>query len=363
MKKYIAHILPKTAQIWTDEQTMVDFEDEIKWDTVANSLVTFTNQTQPNILVEHQVNGGSVGRVEEAWADDQGVWAKLAIDPELAPAGIRWVSPRIAWNHTDVAGTRWPAALLETSLVSVPRFLVGQADLQETEMSQKNFSVTTSTRVTEMSELVEASPNQTIEVDMFDPATLEAMKKLITEVVMEVTSAAPAPEAPAPAAPSEEMAEVEIEVADAEADAEEEAATPSLEAAMAAPETVEDPEALVAMVPEAELRQCMSAYLRQAGAAKREAVMSQVREDLKARGLDESLAGEYLNVRKVSEKAYTSMMSAVQPVKATSAVRAATKGAEPVRGKMDRISASSEALRISKATGESYATVFKRLTA
>ncbi len=358
MKKYIAHILPKTQQIWTDENTLVDFEDETKWEAVAASLVNFINLYQPNVLIEHEVNGGSVGRAEKAWADEKGVWCIISVDPSVAPAGMRWVSPRIGWNHIDVEGTRWPAALLEVSLVSVPRFLVGQTDLQETEMSESKIRYTTSSRVTEMSELVESSPNPTQEAVM-DPNMIEAIKKIVAEMLL--ASKPEEASVEVEVAPVEEMAEADVAVA--EADNAEEETLPSLDSAMAAPESVEDPEAFVARIPEAELRQCMSAYLRQAASNKREAVMSQIKQDLSARQMDESLVDEYMKVRQVSEKAYTSLMSAVQPVKATSAVRALSKGTSTTIGKMDRHSATAEALRISKATGESYSTVFKRLTA
>jgi hypothetical protein len=349
--KYKAHIFPKLPQVWVDENTSVDLTGE-KWNSVAASLVSFVNENHPNVLIEHQVNGGNVGKVLEAEEREDGIWATIEVDPELTPPNPRWVSPRIIWNHTDVTGRKWPAALGELSFVSFPRFLVGQNDLQEVKMNQSGVNPTFqwSSEISPM-----AQPNK--EATM-TPEVLEEIKKVVAEML---AAAAPAPaKEEVKVEETVPMAEVEIEVGE---EAPEKEDVPSLEAVMADPAMVADPDAYVAGLPEEEVRTAMASYLRQACMRQKEAVMSQIKSDLKARSMDESLADEFLKIKQVSARAYETAMSAVKPVSVTRPSQIAARNTATAPAKMDRITAASEALKISKATGESYKVVFARLTA
>lgn len=183
MIKFISHMLPKSEKIWTDDETCVDLSGN--WTAYAQSLVDFANLTKPNVLIEHEVTGGTHGRVLSAWHDAKGVWGKLEIDETTLPQNqkYRWVSPRIAWHHIDVNGKEWPAALLECSLVSIPRFLVGQEEILETALSQIKPALNEISNLA-CSELQEFNPGETM-----TPELLEALRQLIREELATSTMA------------------------------------------------------------------------------------------------------------------------------------------------------------------------------
>jgi hypothetical protein len=95
-------------------------------------------------LIEHQRNGKVYGKVLGVFEDDDGIYASFSVNEEIAEGiesgNYRFVSPTIAWNFAaddyDLEeDNRYPAALLELSLVSVPRHYTRQNDLQELNVS------------------------------------------------------------------------------------------------------------------------------------------------------------------------------------------------------------------------------------
>lgn len=341
--KFRCEILPKSDRIWTDDSTAVTIGD---WEIFADSIVEFAGLTQPNVLIEHELTGGSVGRVLSVASTPSGLDAVLDLDPALVPNGARWVSGRIAWNHRDLHGRLWPAALLEVSLTSIPRYLVGQPDM----VALSQPLAPTITPTSELAALGETMTAEQIEVIRGLIAEMLATKPAETEVKVEE-----------PAALAEE-ASVEIEVGgDGEEDMVEETVAPLADPAAVAADPgslTMPPEDFVSSLAEAEARSCLTAMLGYAMKARQEATMSQVRKDLVARGIEASKAESFAKILRVDKTAYEAAMSAIKP-KAATARNAATPATAP--GKMDRLQASTEALRISKETGESYSAAFKRL--
>jgi hypothetical protein len=93
-------------------------------------------------LKEHKPDGGSYGFVDNIFEDDNGdIYATVNItDPqtieEFENERYRFVSPTVAWNfrgddwNPELDNT-WDAALLELSLVSVPRHFTRQQEILE----------------------------------------------------------------------------------------------------------------------------------------------------------------------------------------------------------------------------------------
>ena len=90
---------------------------------------------QPNILKEHERDGGTYGRVLELYEGPGGIYVDgIITEPgaaqDMAQGKFRFVSPTIAWGFDADDGEKYPAALLEVSLVSVPRHFTRQPDIQ-----------------------------------------------------------------------------------------------------------------------------------------------------------------------------------------------------------------------------------------
>ena len=140
---YLAHILPDTDLF--DGQRTIPLSDPMFRSLIVQSMQAFVDKAQPSVLIEHQRNGKSYGKVLGVFQDDDGIFASFSVNDDIA-AGIekgeyRFVSPTIAWNfaaddYDEEEDNRYPAALLELSLVSVPRHYLRQQDLQELNVSQ-----------------------------------------------------------------------------------------------------------------------------------------------------------------------------------------------------------------------------------
>jgi hypothetical protein len=139
-KTILANILPGGDLF--DGDKMIPLSDKAFRSRVVSSLKDWVNTVKPNLLKEHKPDGGSYGFVDNVFEDDDGsIFATVNItDPqtieEFENERYRFVSPTIAWNFrgddwNEHDNNTWDAALLELSLVSVPRHFTRQQEILE----------------------------------------------------------------------------------------------------------------------------------------------------------------------------------------------------------------------------------------
>lgn len=138
-----ANILPR--QNLNDGQRTIPLGNPDFYNEVFKSLQSWIRQNQPNILKEHEPDGKGYGEVLMVEDREDGIWAGFTLNPKeykaFANNEYRFVSPTIAWNHAandynPELDNRWPAALLELSLVSIPRYFIGQKRMREENMNR-----------------------------------------------------------------------------------------------------------------------------------------------------------------------------------------------------------------------------------
>jgi hypothetical protein len=139
-KTILANILPGGDLF--DGDKMIPLSDKAFRSRVVSSLKDWVDTVRPNLLKEHKPDGGSYGFVDNVFEDDDGsIFATVNItDPqtieEFEAERYRFVSPTIAWNFrgddwNEHDNNTWDAALLELSLVSVPRHFTRQQEILE----------------------------------------------------------------------------------------------------------------------------------------------------------------------------------------------------------------------------------------
>ena len=145
-KTFLANILPNTDLF--DGSKKIPLSDKGFRQTVVKSMKDWVEKTKPNILKEHKPDGGSYGVVEDVFEDKDGIFAKVSVTDSEIQKGMeskkyRYVSPTIAWNfagddYNEKEDNKWAAALLEVSLVSIPRHFTRQLPIEEarTQLSQ-----------------------------------------------------------------------------------------------------------------------------------------------------------------------------------------------------------------------------------
>ena len=143
MNTFLAHILPST-NLYDGNKVIPLSNDEFR-NLITVSMDLFVQKTNPPILIEHEQKGKVFGKVLGVFEDEEGIYVSFEV-PEKIAAGInneeyRFVSPTIAWNfkgddYDPEEDNTYPAALLEVSLVSVPRHYTRQQDLQELNQSR-----------------------------------------------------------------------------------------------------------------------------------------------------------------------------------------------------------------------------------
>ena len=133
MSQYLAHILPDTDL--HDGDQLIPLGDPDFYDMVLESLITWVEAVHPPVLLEHERNGTVLGKVTRCFGDEGGIYCQFDVPDNVAldidAGAYRFVSPTVAWSFTADTGEVWPAALLELSLVSVPRHYLRQRDLTE----------------------------------------------------------------------------------------------------------------------------------------------------------------------------------------------------------------------------------------
>jgi hypothetical protein len=146
MKTILANILPGSDLF--DGDKIIPLSSTAFRKAVVSSLKNWVDKTKPNLLKEHKPDGGSYGFVDNIFEDDNGdIYATVNItDPqtieEFEDERYRFVSPTVAWNFraddwNPEKDNTWDAALLELSLVSVPRHFTRQQEILE--LSELNY--------------------------------------------------------------------------------------------------------------------------------------------------------------------------------------------------------------------------------
>lgn len=329
MKLIRIHILPRVKELYDQEDRKIVLGDE--FDTYASSLAEYVELVKPSLLIEHELDGNSYGKIETIENTPKGVFAIASVDDPTVLKGKRFVSPRIRWNHTDIHGRRWPAALLETSLVSVPRFMIGQQEIESINSMTYSNVVVEDAKLSEVNleglqlpiEEIEQVPDTQPkpEETMLTPEMIEQIKTLIKEAMLEAEAAEEAAEVAVPAetAAAEDMT-IEAPAADVAV-----TATPTMpassESAMEEVVEVVDLEEVEQTVPST-MAQKISRMSQESKdellvklaealyEAKKETVMSAIRNDLQVRGISSAKADDFYKVYMANKAAYESTMSA-----------------------------------------------------
>ena len=136
-KKY-AHILPNTDLF--DGEMILPLGDKDFYEKVVGSLSEWVQRVDVPVLVEHERNGEQYGQVVDVIPAPDGIYAGFYLNEEYEEkyeeGKLRYVSVGIAWNYAaddydPESGERMPAALLEMSLVAVPRHKTRQTPIAE----------------------------------------------------------------------------------------------------------------------------------------------------------------------------------------------------------------------------------------
>lgn len=373
MKLIRIHILPRVKELFDLEDRKIILGDN--FDTYAESLKEYVELTKPSLLLEHNLDGNSYGRVESIENTPEGIFGIASVDNPEDLKGKRFVSPRIRWNHTDINGRRWPAALLETSLVSVPRFQVGQQEIESINSMNYSSVIVEDTKFSEVNleglQLPIEEIEQPQEENMLTPEMIEQIKGLVKEALAEAEAAEEAMEL---AKETEEAAAVAETVAAEDPTAEALAVEAATEEAAVEESTMEEPLEVVELEELEETEPSTMGYkisrmsakskdellMKLAEAlyeTKKETVMSAIRQDLKARNIDEVKANNFYKLYKSDKEAYESTMSAfgkpVTRIPATKPSRT-TPVADSVMSGTNNVSPVERALADSKAGKGSF---------
>lgn len=329
MKLIRLHILPRVKELYDQEDRKIVLGDN--FDAYASSLAEYVELVKPNLLIEHELDGNSYGKIESIENTEAGVFAIASVVDPSVMKGKRFASPRIRWNHTDIHGRRWPAALLETSLVSVPRFMIGQEEIESINSMTYGNVLTEDAKLSEVNLEglllpIEEMENPQEEI-MLTPEMIEQIKLIVKEAMLETEAVEEAveiaqeaetaaieddpvteasytkmgttemvgEEAPAPPAgvPADEGTVEAVELADLEE------TEPSTMAARITSMSEKSKDALLVKLAEA-------LYSK-----KKESVMSAIRSDLKERLISEDKAVDFYEVYLANKTAYLSTMSAL----------------------------------------------------
>jgi len=187
--KKFAHILPN-SDLFDGEMTIPLGEKEFYTDVVT-SLTNWVDRTDVPILVEHDRNGEQYGQVVDIVSAPDGIYAGFYLNEDyekkFEEGKLRYVSVGIAWNwraddFDPATGKPMPAALLELSLVSVPRHRTRQTPIYES--GEVNQAENTSYFSYEMNESgTYTMLQETQDMDM------EELKSMIESMLMPMVEA------------------------------------------------------------------------------------------------------------------------------------------------------------------------------
>lgn len=309
MKTLFFHILP--ARDIDDGVNLIPLSDPDFRRRAFESIGAWVEEVQPPVLTEHETDGEIDGEIVDTIETEDGLWVEAEVTDDAYQAWVdrkvRHVSPQIAWNHRADTGEIIPAALLETSLVSIPRFAVGQkraTDVRPLSMSTKAFTVSVMAERPGVSGLIEVG---------MTPEELRAMIMEVCGALLDERLAT------SEMACGTEMGEgesiVEVEVAEAPAEpvtdkdkriAELEARLAELDSTMSEDEEIAKDERIAELerlLAEAESRSTMSEK-----AAREADVRLKVADDLKAFPALSKMAENLVKTRIESESAYATAL-------------------------------------------------------
>jgi len=136
--KKFAHILPNTDLF--DGEVILPLGKKDFYEKVVVSLRDWVERVDVPILVEHDRNGEQYGQVVDIIPSPDGIYAGFYLNEEYEQkyeeGKLRYVSVGIAWSYAaddydPELDNRLPAALLELSLVSIPRHKTRQTPIAE----------------------------------------------------------------------------------------------------------------------------------------------------------------------------------------------------------------------------------------
>jgi len=136
--KKFAHILP--ASDLFDGEVVIPLGNKEFFDKVVASLSSWVEKVDVPVLVEHDRNGEQYGQVTDIVPSPDGIYAGFYLNEDyeqkFEEGKLRYVSVGLAWNYAaddydPEADERLPAALLELSLVSIPRHKTRQTPISE----------------------------------------------------------------------------------------------------------------------------------------------------------------------------------------------------------------------------------------
>lgn len=132
------HILPR-RNLYDGEQ-IIPLANPSFFRKTFRSLREWVRQTNPNIIKEHQSDGESYGKIVDVEEEKDGIYVVFEPSDEtllkFEKNQLRYVSAHIIWDfeaddYDPKLDNKWYAALVETSLVSIPRFIVGQEEIRD----------------------------------------------------------------------------------------------------------------------------------------------------------------------------------------------------------------------------------------
>jgi hypothetical protein len=294
MIKLPVHILPAHDVFYDTQESKVDLSHDRQ--LYMDSLKKWVTTIQPSVLFEHEPDGQSYGKVTEIFEDEDGLKGYIELIDGLELKGkLRFVSPRIAWNYVDVDGNKWPAALLELSLVSIPRFS-NQLEIGAMVNKESKPEIV-------MSEYSDIKLSIEGEKSIMDPMVLEELKKMIKEEVASLMNPEPEEVMEEEVKEEVEMQDAPLEEVEAEDAAMESAMTLTVDELMTMAE--EERKELLSTMSYEDKASMLEELLEAKSVEAEEAVMSDVRKYVKSEESVKSL----MKVYKSDKKGFQSLMS------------------------------------------------------
>jgi hypothetical protein len=377
----IAHILP--ARNLFDGEMEIPLSNKGFRDTIYRSLKEWVSRAEPNILKQHKETGETFGEVTGVSQDDGGIYASLKLNPdvyeEFKQGRYRYISPTIAWNfaaddYDSERDNKWPAALLEVSLVSVPRHFLDQVPLNKlNQFSQSNLCSSEQVTISQLSTCVTQNLETYFvkgEIDM----SMEEVRQLLEELMKPIYDRLETIERDtAEARDDDRKMETEAEEdseelkTEAEEETEEAAEAKTEEAAEAKTEAEEDDykkelKELKAKLAEMEKRSVMAeASLNE---AKYNLHMTEVRalveKDLVNKPHLSNMSEKLVKIRATDEELYQDILQVPGGSRVSKYSERMTEGYVPV-STMD-VDPFTAAAQLSEAQGISYTEAFKKVT-
>jgi hypothetical protein len=385
-KRIKIHLLPRVENLSDQEDRVLNLGPD--FDKYANSINEYIHQAKVPLLIEHNLDGGSYGTIVDSYSNEDGLFAIAEVPDPSVLEGKRFVSPRIRWNHRDLQGKVWPAALLETSLVSVPRFHIGQEEIESINSNAlESKEATTETKFSEINLEGKMLPIEVLEEETttgeitMTPELEAQIKEMVAGMIAELTKPAEKVESKveettetvaAEELPAEEDAAIATEDAEAAAEVDAEMSEDAVEEINL--EEVEDmePETLASRISKMSAEnkdKLLMDVVTALSNYKKETVMSAIKADLKNRNLPETKAVEFYKVFKADKGAYETTMSAISnaPVtakKAPSAIVRPTRTTPVAESTMSGVNQDPivRALELQKAGKGTFADNLAKLT-